>query len=274
MTSRDYPPEAYHQQGEPENGVIRVVCSDWIGFSKFVNRALINVPNAVFRGHADSRWKLIPTIGRAIEKLDLPGDESRVSFQRSMLITKHLDDFKYAIRGRRGPSPHPLQDDDDIWALGQHYGLATPLLDWTESPFVAAYFAFASEETVDTEYATVFALSRFLVDSKLSDLRAEGIDVSDEARFVRPFVDDNARLINQRGMFTISGRELCLRDWVVSRFSGEGDGNPLIEVLIPRSERLLALRSLNRMNINALTLFPDIYGASEFCNKKLADKLY
>jgi FRG domain-containing protein len=71
---------------------------------------------------------------------------------------RHLDAFRRAARGRRGPFPAKLENENEVWALGQHHGLATPLLDWTESAFVALYFAFAEEATSSTGERAVWAL--------------------------------------------------------------------------------------------------------------------
>ena len=78
--------------------------------------------------------------------------------RRSNFLSKHLLEFKYAVRGRRGSNPPSINDENEWWALGQHHGLATPLLDWTKSPFVAAYFAFIEVAEPQTTHRAIFAL--------------------------------------------------------------------------------------------------------------------
>ena len=46
-----------------------------------------------------------------------------------------------------------------MWTIGQHYGLPTPLLDWTEVPYHAVYFIFYEKFKDEKGYRVVYALN-------------------------------------------------------------------------------------------------------------------
>jgi hypothetical protein len=92
----------------------------------------------IYRGHRRHDWALAATLTRRFDDGAIPADV------RDTLYRK----FKLAMRGR-GVDLAKLDDDREVWAYGQHFGLATPLLDWTESPFVALFFAFTEPDPED-----------------------------------------------------------------------------------------------------------------------------
>jgi hypothetical protein len=57
---------------------------------------------------------------------------------------------------------------------------------------------------------------------------------------------------------------ICLTKWV-KQISEEGVID-LARVFIPSTEQEFALDSLDKMNINELTLFPDLLGAAKYAN--------
>lgn len=90
--------------------------------------------------------------------------------------------------------------------------------------------------------------------------------VTPDIEFIRPLSDENQRLVNQGGLFSRGPTQKALEAWLKDTHSERDEGYILIKILIPNSEREVCLKALNRMNINHLTLFPDISGASRFCN--------
>ena len=88
-----------------------------------------------------------------------------------------------------------------------------------------------------------------------------------------PLVDENARLVNQNGVFTRLTVGITIDTWVRENVTGEGDC-PLVKVLIPSTDRVDCLRHLNQMNINHVTLFPDLDGSSRHCNHQLTMPQY
>lgn len=165
-----------------DKGVIPVELLSWKYFTDFINQQLLEYTTYVFRGHGDSQWKLEPTIDRYIKG---PNSPKRAEI---------LEAFKFSTRGRRGSHPPAMNEENDWWALGQHHGLLTPLLDWTESPFVALFFAVDSALKEKTSKCTVWALSQYSTreNNKLIDGDA-GVDLINNrkptVKLVRPLSD-------------------------------------------------------------------------------------
>lgn len=242
-----------------ENGVYTVELLSWNYFSDYISQELLNYSTYVYRGHADYKWKLEPTIDRILKNSE------------DKLRQVHLENFKLSTRGRRGPNPANLNSENDWWALGQHHGLKTPLLDWTESPFVALFFAAINGVKEKSKYITVFCLSQHSVE-KYNKLYARNGEKKLSCEIFRPMSDENSRLVSQRGLFSKTPNNIDLESWIKKYYTPEPEHEvtyELIKINIPRRELESCLKYLNRMNINPSTLFPDLYGSSKHCNLEL-----
>lgn len=273
------------------NGIGTIQLHSWKYFLDFMYQEMMSYESYIWRGQRCDDWQLESTLDRLIR------DARVAKTKRPNFAQQHLDRFKYATRGRRGTNPPGLKSDNDWWALGQHHGLSTPLLDWTSAPFVAAYFAFIEEGEPQTPRRVVYALHQPAVEATaevvhLEREKAENKRVAREIKrnplaapllkpkrfrrpveFIRPRSNDNARLVSQAGLFTRAPLGESLDEWIDRNWDGD-EGYTLMRITIPNGDRTDCLRSLNRMNINHLTLFPDLHGASKFSNLHASIKQY
>jgi len=250
----------------PKDGVVQVTLSSWKYYADFISQQLLDYRTYIYRGHTSDIWKLESTLDRALKVLPIA--------KRNAARASHLANFTFAARGRRGPNPRQLTSDTDWWALGQHNGLVTPLLDWTESPFVALYFSFEAPPLKGQDSRAVWALAQTSVIEKTPDTFtltiAPGQPPSHPTpEIVRPMLDENPRLVSQRGLFVWGPDGVTIDDWIRTQYQGDDKRYHLIKIRIPSLDRPRCLRFLNRMNINHLSLFPDLYGASTYCNMDL-----
>jgi hypothetical protein len=248
-----------HIPGEPR-AVREIACSSWDDFKSQLRRE--HRDTYFYRGHAKADWKLESPWERELKR---GGPLSRMNNAR--LLEQLLENFKDMTIGLPSVRTLDLRTSDDWWTLGRHYGLATPLLDWTRSPYVAAFFAF----TTFLEQVSPGATKGGIVD--LNELLSHKsaaqvviwsfesqISLPQGLEIVKSRTDIGHRQRAQRGVFTRLSHDtyFCLEDYLESL---QPESPPLRKFLVPGGEASVAITELRMMNITFATLFPDLIGA-------------
>jgi hypothetical protein len=176
----------------------------------------------------------------------------------------------------------------------QHYGAPTRLLDWTKSPWVAAFFAVSDGWQSD---GYVFIFCRRRLEQRIRERFANELDPPGEKRLVwgphpsgERFSDPDwdlatanerlfspevvgklsewvttyycreahfPRLVAQQGLFTFASKS-GVDHW--KGISGLLDDDDCMEVQIAREAKPEILRRLNSVGLNGATLFPGADG--------------
>jgi hypothetical protein len=205
-----------------------------------------------------------------LQKIGLGIDEN----ERERLLDEHLKNLRDARRTVL--QDNKTQSDNDLWAIGQHYGMCTPFLDWTKCPFIAAYFAFSKEaEKGQTECRVVYGLNNGVTRLLRKKKKGDRIMKEKTRRFIEfPSVSavDDERLKAQRGLFTKALNGVDVKTNVEKCEKKRPGGVFLIQIKIPDIERKECLESLeNESGIHQATMFPDNWGIASDCNLRLSD---
>jgi len=141
----------------------------------------------------------------------------------------------------------------EYWIYLRHHGFPSPLLDWTYSPYIAAYFALA--EKCDAERAAVFAYIGKPSGGKYT------IRGSPQITVPRWNVHTHRRHYLQQCDYTVctklvenkNDRSFIKHEAMFDE--GRTDQDILIKITIPRSERFAILSHFREMNITEFSLF-------------------
>jgi hypothetical protein len=235
-------------------------------------------PKYLFRGHGDTKWKLTTTLQRRIPVATWP-----MSFEEYYALASVA---KFELAAHTGQMWEicnrveyrkwlPEWQDPDLnfkeygyFVYLRHLGFPSPLLDWTASPYIAAFFAFENPPP-DAEFVAVYAFADRLTRAKVGSLTQPSIHT------FGPFVDSHKRHFLQQCHYTIAQALDPLRGWnyqshELALAGAIEDQDVSWKFEIPISERPSVIENLNRFNINSFSLF----GGDDALAKTLATRIF
>lgn len=214
-----------------------------------------NFVAAMYRGHSDIRFSLVPSIARYSKSVQ-DGFGSISGVEDQLLL--EFEKYGMPIRDLRGTSLI------EKLVHAQHYGLPTRLLDWSSNPLKALYFAIDNPEFDRVDGGVVF-FSPLHWQEGTSDIK----EIDSIIAFYPEIL--NERINSQEGCFTAF--PLPTDSFDVPELDYENypsDVELLVEIRIPGEAKKGLRIELNQLGINHRTIYPGIDGVAKWVKSHIS----
>jgi hypothetical protein len=185
----------------------------------------------IYHGMKSVEYPLIPKIGRVVPPDSL---SSREKNEQEILRLFKERAFQYL-------DFIPASDWDWL-AIGQQYGLPTRLLDWTENPLVACFFAVDEASKTDSVIFVYRNNSYISVDQHPDPFKYRKV-----GKFIPRHL--TPRITTQGGLFTIHPNPY-----------EPFESSDIEKIIIPNELRSGLKKTLNRYGVDRFSLFPGLDG--------------
>jgi hypothetical protein len=201
----------------------------------------------IFRGHINTAWKLLPSAGRT----------------KGAAITSQvrLNEWK-SLASKSAP----VRPDGEIeWlALAQHYGLPTPLLDWTSNPLIALFFACENVQS-DGEVVAMSLVKHFKFDDE--EWGDAFTNTPDRPVQWLSLSSMNSRAVAQQGYATLHRpADTDLRQ------VPEAAGTLVHDYQLPGSAKKVALEALEILGVSATSLMLDLSTVAKVLKRRFEEE--
>jgi len=216
----------------------------------------MTVSTPVFRGQSDASWKLQTTLERFTNRTFSAFDYYKaIRSVKPAVVSMTEKEWKL-------PEFETFKEEDEIFHVPiglefmvylRHHGFPSPLLDWTRSPYVAAFFAFRSPQVPNDGRVAIYSYVNWCGVPK------GGCAGSPVVHGLGPYVETHKRHYAQQCEYTVCLKQVGDEHVYCSHESAfadkSSDQGELRKFTLPASERRNVLKQLHRMNVTSFALF-------------------
>ena len=214
------------------------------------------VSTPIFRGLAAQSWCLTTTLERYSNK-EYPVEEYYKIMRGIKPALESFMEKRWDLAEEFTPIDNPYMPPEGypFMIYLRHHGFPSPLLDWTTSPYVAAFFAFESPPPSEEENVAIYSYIEYWGDAKSGSTHVVST--------IGSYVTTDRRHHIQQCRYSFAMKRLSEGNYVYCNleeaFAQEKVTvqDILTKYLIPSKERAKVLAKLDFMNINAYSLFGD-----------------